>query len=298
VSRQLQKKGIILKPFVIGVGLDESFRKTFECVGTYFDAAEEKAFQNVLGVVISQALHNTTAQINLLDIQNRPTETDVPITLYDRVSGGIKYSFVHTINYKGNPDTLNIDPLLTYNMVVHTVPPVRVDSIVITPGKHTHIGASTPQGILDLQISNIKGYKNVQAIVRKQGRTETLNVQDFNTQQKYLTGFYDLEILTLPRYIEKNVEIKQSTTTKIAVPPPGIVTFNATAAGYGSIFVERSGVLEWVTDLNSTLSRQTIALQPGDYRVVFRSKTSKETLYSKSIRFNVTSGSSTQVKLN
>ena len=38
VSRLLQREGIILKPFVIGVGLDETYKKTFDCVGTYYDA--------------------------------------------------------------------------------------------------------------------------------------------------------------------------------------------------------------------------------------------------------------------
>jgi Ca-activated chloride channel family protein len=298
VSRELQKKGIILKPFVIGIGLDENFRETFECVGNYFDASDEKTFQNVLGIVISQALNNTTAQINLLDVNNIPSETDVPITLYDRVSGAVKYSFIHTINYRGNPDTLLIDPLVTYNMTVHTIPAVHVDSITIVPGKHTQIGASTPQGSLELHIPQSKGYKNVQAIVRRAGESTTLNVQDFNTEQKYLVGLYDLEILTLPRYLEKNIEIKQSSKTRIAVPPPGIVTIQAGSVGYGSIFVERNNQLVWVIDLNTTQSRQTLALQPGDYRVVFRAKSSRETIYSKSQKFSITSGSSTIVKLN
>jgi Ca-activated chloride channel family protein len=298
VSRQLQKKGIILKPFVIGIGLDENFKETFACVGNYFDATDENTFENVLGIVISQALNNTTAQINLLDINIRPTETDVPITLYDRVSGEVKYSFVHTINYLGNPDTLTIDPLITYNMTVHTIPPVYVDSITLIPGKHTQIGASTPQGSLELKIPQSKGYKNVQAIVRRAGEVRTLNVQDFNTEQKYLIGFYDLEILTLPRYIERNVEINQSTKTRIAVPPPGIVSISASSSGYGSIFVERNNKLEWVIDLNPNQSRQSFALQPGDYRVVYRAKSSKQTVYSKSERFSISSGSSTIVKLN
>jgi Ca-activated chloride channel family protein len=298
VSRQLQKKGIILKPFVIGIGLDENFKETFACVGNYFDATDENTFENVLGIVISQALNNTTAQINLLDINIRPTETDVPITLYDRVSGEVKYSFVHTINYLGNPDTLTIDPLITYNMTVHTIPPVYVDSITLIPGKHTQIGASTPQGSLELKIPQSKGYKNVQAIVRRAGEVRTLNVQDFNTEQKYLIGFYDLEILTLPRYIERNVEINQSTRTRIAVPPPGIVSISASSSGYGSIFVERNNKLEWVIDLNPNQNRQSFALQPGDYRVVYRAKSSKQTVYSKSERFSISSGSSTIVKLN
>jgi Ca-activated chloride channel family protein len=71
VSKRLQKKGIILKPFVIGIGLEEDFKSSFECVGTYFDAADENTFKNVLGVVISQALDNTTAQINLLRHQRK-----------------------------------------------------------------------------------------------------------------------------------------------------------------------------------------------------------------------------------
>ena len=299
VSRQLQKKGVILKPFVIGIGLDQNFKHTFECVGNYYDATDENTFQNVLGIVISQALNNTTAQINLLDINDNPTETDVPITLYDRTSGAIKYSFVHTINYRGNPDTLTIDPLITYNMVVHTIPPVLKDSITLTPGKHTQIGISSPQGTLELKIPQSKGYKKVDCIVRQNGKTSTLNVQEFNTTQKYIVGHYDLEILTLPRYIERNVEIKQSTNTTISIPPPGIVTVSTTSAGYGSIFVEReNGVLEWVLDLNPTQSRQTFPLQPGSYRVVFRAKSSKETIYSKSQTFSITSGSSQMVKLN
>jgi Ca-activated chloride channel family protein len=102
----LQKQGIILKPFVIGIGMDDNFKESFECVGTYFDAADENTFKNVLGVVISQALDNTTAQINLLDINGKPTETDVPIILYDHTSQKVKKSFVHTLNYKGQPDTL------------------------------------------------------------------------------------------------------------------------------------------------------------------------------------------------
>ena len=85
VSKRLQQKGIILKPFVIGIGLDEDFKNSFECVGTYFDAADENTFKNVLGVVISQALDNTTAQINLLDSRGKPTETNVPVLLYDQI---------------------------------------------------------------------------------------------------------------------------------------------------------------------------------------------------------------------
>ena len=102
VSRSLQKKGIALKPFVIGIGMD--FEEAFDCVGTYFDASSEKEFNEALNVVISQALNATTAQVNLLDEAGRPTETNVPMTFYDHFSGLVKYSFIHTLNHKGLPD--------------------------------------------------------------------------------------------------------------------------------------------------------------------------------------------------
>ena len=53
VSQMLQKKGIILKPFIIGIG--KNFKESFDCVGTYFDATSEIEFNKALNVVISQA---------------------------------------------------------------------------------------------------------------------------------------------------------------------------------------------------------------------------------------------------
>jgi len=297
VSKRLQQKGIILKPFVIGIGLDEDFKNSFECVGTYFDAADENTFKNVLGVVISQALDNTTAQINLLDSRGKPTETNVPVLLYDHTSQKVRKSLVHTLNYKGQPDTMVLDPLVVYDMVVHTIPPVRVDSIVIHPGTHTHIGASTPQGQLELQ-SNSRQSTKISCIIKPHGENEILHVQDFGTVQRYLSGTYDLEILTLPRIFQSGVLVNPSSTTTIAVPPPGMVTLQAGTSGYGSIFVQREDGYEWVTDLSESGERQVFQLQPGQYMVVFRSKFAQETGYSKTKEFRVSPGSSTIVKIN
>ncbi|MGB0176323.1 MAG: vWA domain-containing protein, partial [Owenweeksia sp.] len=220
-SRLLQKRGIALKPFVIGIGLDKDFRQTFDCVGTYYDAANEETFAKVLGVVISQALDNTSAQINLLDGNNFPTETNVAITFYNRTSGAVAKQIVHTINQLGNPDTIHLDPLVVYDMTVHSLPEAHKDSIRIAPGTHNIVGLNLPRGSLDLKMSNTRGgYKNLQCVVRQNGKAEILHVQDFNTVQKYRAGNYDLEILTLPRYVQKGVSIDAGKTTSIAIPPP------------------------------------------------------------------------------
>ncbi len=297
VSRKLQKEGIMLKPFVIGIGLDESFMKTFECVGNFYNAADERTFAKVLGVVISQALDNTTAQINLLDVYNKPTETNVAITLTNNMSGRIEQQFVHTLNYKGNPDTLILDPLVNYKMTVHTLPEVVLDSVRITAGKHTHIGVETPRGNLEFRLNNNRGERTT-AIVREHDKTQTLYVQKLNETQKYLVGLYDVEILTLPRIYQYGVSIAQSTTTKISVPPPGMVTIQTSAGGFGSILVQNGLDWVWVVDIDPNQVRQTFYLQPGQYRYVYRSKKSQQTQYSKAERFSVSSGKTTLLRLN
>ncbi len=298
ISAALQKKGIFLKPFVIGLGLDPALKKTFECVGRYFDATNENMFKDALNIVISQALNNTTMQINLLDEYNNPTETNVNMTLYDTYTGQIKYNYIHTLNSRGIPDTLVIDPLPIYKVVVHTIPPVSKDSIILTPGKHTTIGIDAPQGDLLLKFDGSAEYSKIQAIIRKHNEMKTLNVQDFNTQVRYITGKYDLEILTTPRINLENVDVAQSKTTTLKIPRPGIVTLIATNPGYGSIYNGDNSGINWVYNMSNTQSKETIILQPGKYKVVFRPKNSKETIYTIEKEFSIVSGESSVVLLN
>ncbi|HNS12562.1 MAG TPA: VWA domain-containing protein [Bacteroidia bacterium] len=297
VSQALQNKGIFLKPFVIGMGIDDSWKKTFDCVGKYFDATNEVNFKMALDVVISQALNSTTMQVNLLDINQRATETNVNMTFYDMNSGAVKYNFIHTLNTKGNPDTLVIDPLPVYKIVVHTIPPVSKDSIIFTPGKHTTVGIDAPQGYLFLKFDNPAEFKKPLAIIRKHGEMKTLDVQEFHTTEKYLVGKYDIEVLTLPRINLENIDVSQSKTTTLQIPRPGMVTLMTNNQGYGSLYVEENGILKWVYNLDDNLTKETVVLQPGRYHAVYRPKNSKESLYTIEKDFSVVSGESNIVLL-
>lgn len=298
ISAALQRKGVFLKPFVIGMGIDESFKKTFECVGNYFDATDEVQFKNALNIVISQALNNTTLQVNLLDQSGNPTETNVNMTFYDQSTGRMRYNYIHTLNSKGNPDTLVIDPLSTYRIVAHTIPPVEIKDVKLTPGKHTIAGIDAPQGFLSLKFQGMAEYKKLQAIVRKHDEMQTLIVQDFNTTEKYITGKYDLEIMTLPRIYYNSIDIAQSKTTTMQIPQPGLVSFITTGQGFGSLYIDSGTNLDWIYNLDDNLTRETVVLQPGQYRVVFRPKNSKESIYTEEQKFTVKSGESTIVNLN
>ncbi len=281
VSYELQKQGIVLKPFVIGIGIDEGFKKTFDCIGYYYNAANEEKFSEVLNVVISQALNSTTAQVNLLDKSGLPTETNVNMTFIDHFSGKIMHNYIHTMNYRGIPDTLVLDHLITYDLRVNTIPPVFVDSIKLAAGKHTIIAADCPQGTLLVKVGGESQYRGLQFIVRQNKQMQTLNMQEINAEEKYLVGKYDLEIPVLPRIYVDGVVINQSTTTTVTIPRPGILNLLKSAPGFGSIYLRKSSKQEeWVCNINNNLKNETIILQPGTYRVVFRALNAKQTLYT------------------
>jgi Ca-activated chloride channel family protein len=290
----LQKKGIVLKPFIIGIGLDESYIKSFGCVGKFYDASSETNFKSILNIVISQALNSTTAQVNLNDQAGRPTETEVDMTFYDELSGSIRYNYIHTINNKGVPDTIIIDPIGTYRMVVHTIPPLEKKGIELVAGKHNVIALDAPQGYLSLKML---GNFSPNCLVRKAGDMQTLNVQQFNKMDKYIVGKYDLEILTLPRTKLSKVDIAQSKTTTIELPQPGTAVIAKPSEGPASLFVEENNLMVFVCNLNPALVQENLLLQPGRYRVEFRPKLAKESVYTVERIFRVDSGGNVVVKM-
>jgi len=296
VSHELQKKGIVLKPFIVGIG--KNFNEQFDCVGSYFDASNEKEFRNALNVVISRVLNPTTVQVNLLDAYKKPSETNVNMTFFDKLSGLPKYNFIHSFNAKGVPDTLDIDPLLVYDIVVHTIPPVRLDSVVISPGKHNVIGMDAPQGSIAFKATGNNLLKNVPCIIRKKNTLETIHVQQFEQVEKYLTGSYDIEILCMPRINVKDVEVWQSHTTTVEIPLPGIAVIQKPTNGYGSLYVEEGQTPKWIYNFRDTPQLQeTLNLQPGLYRIVFRSKYLNQASYSMEKMFRVEPGQTVVVKL-
>ncbi len=297
VSIELQKKGIFLRPFVIGVGLDVKFADIFGCMGKYYDVSNEANFKDVLKLVLTEALSQTTVEVDLLDISKKPTETDVDMTFYEAGTNTVKYNYLHTINNRGNPDTLVLDPDLKYDLTVHTIPPREKKNISIVKGKHNTIPVDAPQGFLRLELDGSGSNYFPTTIVRKGNDMTTLNVHDFGKTEKYIIGKYDLEILTLPRINLKDVDIKQSSTNTIKIPASGNVTFSKQETGSGSVYIDDGKTVVWVCNINPNLQNETIYLQPGKYKVVFRFSFVKETNKTIDKNFEVKSGIHQIIKL-
>lgn len=297
VSLELQKKGIIIKPFIVGVGLDEAAKKSFDCVGKFYDASTEESFKTILRIIITQVLDETTCQVNLLDDYGKPTETNIPMTFYDQVSGKVKYNYVHTMNQRGNPDTLVLDALNTYRVVAHTIPSVETDSISLTMGTHNIIPLHTPQGSLLLDPGATSDYKDLKCIIRQADNNKTLNIQQIKSSQKYLTGKYDVEVLSIPRMLINGVEIKQNHTTTVQIPQPGILSISFASSGYAQILQDDNGTLKSIYVFNENTTQENLQLLPGKYKIVYKPKSAKETIYTIEKPLLIESGKSVAVKL-
>lgn len=296
-SLALQKKRVFLKPFIIGLGDDPGYAQQFGCMGQYYNASDIKTFRQVLDNVISIALKKTTVSVELTDEAGRPVETNVNLTFINNVTGQPEYNFVHYLDKAGKPDVLDIDALLSYDLVISTLPAIEVTNLEIKPGRHNVFKVKAPQGFLYLRQDAPTSYGSMLALVREKGKTQLLHTQRFPSQQKYLAGTYEVELLTMPR-IRQTVTIQQGQATTITFAPPGVLSITQDLQGYGSLYVlEKDGAQRWVHTLPEGSSKISVPLQPGRYRLVFRMKNAGSSRFTDVKDFTIKSNLTTSLKL-
>jgi len=291
VSLALQKKGVVLKPYIIGVDIDIQLVDLLECMGNYFNAADEEQFRQAINTIVTQVTNLTSVQVNLLDTNGRPLETNAVMSFHDNLSGDIRYTYMHTMNKEGISDTIYLDILSVYDLKVHTIPPVYKDSILLKEGILNIIDVPAPQGILFVDIEgDTSANSAIKCIVRKSGLPNTLYVLDADKKQKIITGLYDLEILTMPRTYVDAVSITQSKTSRISIAEPGNVIINFRNPAYGTLLHENGDVLTNIFDFTPEQTHYKFRLQPGYYRIVFREKQHKQAINTGEFKFRVKSG--------
>jgi Ca-activated chloride channel family protein len=299
VAKQLKDKGVNVTPFVVGLGIDLAYLHDFSCIGRFYEASTLASFEKVMKSVVSDALNSTTLQIDLNDVTGQPTETNTTVLFYEAGTTNLKYTFMHTLNYEGNPDTISVvDPKLKYDVVANTLPKVELKNVSIIKGRHNHIDLNTPRGSLGVKIKGKTSQYTVPVVVKQKDKCQTLNVQYNDDIQKYIVGAYTVEILTLPRIYYDDVSIEQSMYNYITIPGSGSLSYFAYKPIVGQIFLKHTnGSLEWVCDLSSENNRSQFHLQPGDYRVVYRNIDATSTDYTLYKDFQILSGDRVSLKL-
>lgn len=296
VILEMKQKGIITKSFVLALDLeDEEEIKQVECMGDYMNMQTPNEASAVVSAILGKVFNSTTVRLDLLDAYQRPTETDLMFTLFDSESGRYKYNYYHTLSPKGLPDTIAVDPAYGYNLKVHSRPPVSKSDIYFTPFEYNVISANTPQGDLLISMRGASQKRNTQCIVKQHG--EIIEVQPVGATVNYLTGKYDIEILTLPIIKIKGAEIEQDKTTTIEIPSPGFITFIKAQELFGGIYIYNDNQWVEIFELSNADLRESLALQPGKYKVIYRYKNSLTMTSTRETDFEIITGTSNTLKL-
>lgn len=292
-SVMLQKKGVFLRPFIIGLGVPGG--KALDCVGKFVDAENAQAFNQILNESITTSFAKTTVSVELLDGSARPVETNINVTFLNNMTGTAAYEFVHYLDPAGNPDSVQIDPVLSYDVVVNTLPPVKVKNVNIVNGTHNVIRIPAVQGTL---VIKPEGSGNpFTSVVRQRGEGSILHQQHSGEPTRYLAGDYEAETLTLPRRVFY-ITLKAGKTLTITLPSPGAVNINTLAPGFGSVFeVLETGASRWVCSLDENRSRHFLNLLPGHYKVVFRARRTRGSKYTAIRNFELVEGQTLNINM-
>jgi Ca-activated chloride channel family protein len=300
VSLELQRKNIFLKPFIIGIGMEKNFDEQFGCMGQYYDAENISGFKSALKKSIDQTLEKTTVSVELLDHENKPGVTNVNVTFINDFTGIPTYDFIHYVDKNGKPDSVEVDGVISYDIIVNTLPPVIERDPEIIPGRHNKVIIKCPQGSLQVNQKNHSEYKtDVKVLIYLAGNNEILKTLDVNEQHDFLTGNYDIKITTLPMTGYDNITIGPKELNTIEIPAPGILNIKSSFSGYGSLYsLNDNGTSEWIYNLGEDVLESSLAIQPGTYKLVFRSKNALGSKFSKLRVFTIRSGRTIDLFLN
>ncbi len=121
VARQVQLSGVVVQTFVLCIGGQLSAHAS--CAGSVFPVAHEEEFAKTLYDIFRLSGHKAKVVLNMVDGGGELYETEHPVAFYDHRTGVIRQSTIYSVDGKLKPDTLLLDPLVTYDMAVFTHPP-------------------------------------------------------------------------------------------------------------------------------------------------------------------------------
>lgn len=298
VARQVQLSGVVVQTFVLCIGGNISAHAS--CAGSVFPVAHEEEFANTLYGIFRLSGHKAKVVLNMVDGGGALYETEHPVAFYDHRTGVIRHSTIYSVDSKLKPDTLLMDPLVTYDMAVFTHPPLRREAMQFSIDRPNNIDITVSEGTLKVQYSGQRPQWQqtaVDVVVRRAGSGERVAAQEVGEVGQYLAGRYDVEVQTLPVTTLRGVEVRGNAATELSVPMPGMLILSKPKGiTTGAIFRLRDGQVDFATDLNPSTAGERLLLQPGQYEVVLHPQNT--TLYNKvqTKRFVIESSQTTKIQ--
>ena len=302
VARQVQMSGVIVQTFILGIGSKQDFQHSLDCAGKFTYVPNEEQYTETLYNIFRMSEEEAQLIISINDETDHLLETELPIALYDSQTGVVKYTTLYSIDSRYTPDTLTIDPLIAYDITLFTHPETRLRKKQFRPGRVNRLNVTIEQGSLQLRLDGKRvNYQIPQypILIYRHGTTEMVGSQLLGEQQNYLSGSYDIELLSTPPLRLEGVSVVSSSATDLSIPTPGMANINKSKViSSGSIFTYKEGVLSHVCDLNPNKVNERVLLMPGDYQIVIKPQNSILYTSVRTMRFKIESGQTTNINLS
>ena len=300
VARQVQLSGVVVQTFVLGIG-NGTFNHA-DCAGTFLPVRNEEEYAKTLYDIFRLAGKTARVVLRLLDGDGSLYETEHPVAFYDRRTGVSRMNTIYTIDSKLRPDTLLLDPLMTYDLTVFTHPPLQREALRFDIERVNYVDVAVSEGTLRVRYEGRRPQwtqPNVDVVVRREGeRVATLNTGSARdaTGISLLAGRYDVEVQTLPVTTLRGVEVRGNAATELSVPMPGMLILSKPKGiTTGAIFRLRDGQVEFATDLNPSTAGERLLLQPGQYELVLHPQNATKYDKVQTKRFVIESSQTTKL---
>lgn len=297
VARQVQLSGVVVQTFVLCIGGQLSAHAS--CAGSVFPVVNEEEFSKTLYDIFRLSGKKAKVVLNMVDGSGELYETEHPVAFYDHRTGVIRQSTIYSVDQKLRPDTLLMDPLVTYDMAVFTHPPLRREAMQFIIDRPNNIDITVSEGTLKVHYVGQRPQwqqPNVDVIVRR-ASGDRVAAQEVGETGQYLAGRYDVEVQTLPVAVLRNVEVRGNAATELSVPMPGMLILSKPKGiTTGAIFKLNDGNVEFTTDLNPSTVGERLLLQPGQYEVVLHPQNATKYDKVQTKRFVIESSQTTKIQ--
>ena len=300
VARQVQLSGVVVQTFVLGIG-NRAFSHA-SCAGSVFPVVNEEEFSKTLYDIFRLSGKKAKVVLNMVDGNGELYETEHPVAFYDHRTGVIRHSTIYSVDSKLKPDTLLMDPLVTYDMAVFTHPPLRREAMQFSIDRPNNVDITVSEGTLKVMYSGQRSVfsgqlSKVDVVVRRAGSGERVAAQEVGETGQYLAGRYDVEVQTLPVTTLRGVEVRGNAATELSVPMPGMLVLSKPKGiTTGAIFRLRDGQVEFATDLNPSTAGERLLLQPGQYELVLHPQNTTKYDKVQTKRFVIESSQTTKIQ--
>ena len=296
VARQVQLSGVVVQTFVLGIG-DGTFNHA-DCAGTFLPVRHEEEYAKTLYDIFRLAGKTARVVLRLLDGDGSLYETEHPVAFYDRRTGVSRLNTIYTVDSKLRPDTLLLDPLMTYDLTVFTHPPLQREALQFDIDRVNWVDLIVSEGTMRVRYEGRRPQwtqPNVDVVVRREG--ERVAAQEGGETGQYLAGRYDVEVQTLPVTTLRGVEVRGNAATELSVPMPGMLILSKPKGiTTGAIFRLRDGQVEFATDLNPSTAGERLLLQPGQYELVLHPQNTTKYDKVQTKRFVIESSQTTKIQ--